>query len=226
MPLESYPLYTDAVAQEYQNNPESYKLLKKVNLVEAIFLVTAGILLVASFSIGFSLENTINTDRQKEEDILAITRTLDEYYKNSHTIISHRSYPLAKCSEYPNEVDFESTLRLALTGHNPKLTTHTFIQSADYPKDPKGVYSLNLQTRRVDYRCEELLGVSSADENIYPDGYPSCNLNQAKKLNNCYVYTTTNNGDSYAVGYYQDSSKKYVLYKKYRDTAMQIVNGK
>lgn len=205
-------------------NPSGYNNqdFKRVNGLEIFVVLICIIGLVWVFSWGLITQNTSNRDKQRQQDISQIISALDEFYKNSNLVPSQRSYPKAVCSEKLNEVDFEFLLRENLTGKTPQLDTHAYISPENFPKDKSGTYSQTLKDRKVEYRCPEKLPQNASDSPTYIDNYPSCNFKQSKNYVNCYIYTSTNNGDTFRVGYFSESISKFVIYKRFREGNVQF----
>lgn len=203
--------------QSYGNY--SYSEYRRTNGLEIIVIVLSIAALVGVFCWGLFGKNTENRDKQREKDINQIILALDDFYKNSSTIPSQRAYPISNCSESANEVDFEFTLKRYLTGLVQEKDSHVYIQPDDYPKDRWGEYSDTFAQRKVNYRCPEKLNLPNGTSNntrIYAN-YPSCNFSQAKKYFKCYLYTSSNNGDTFRVGYYKESDQSFVIFKKFRE---------
>ena len=228
--------YTPNYSQGYNPNPypqpeynytggsfgSSYR---RINILEIATVLISIIALIGVFWWGLSTQNAINRDKQRAQDISQIIAALLEFYKSSNTIPSQRAYPKATCSESLNEVDFEYGLRRALTGKSVQLDTHVYINPDDYPSDKSGVYATTFKERKIPYRCTEKLNLTAGattDTQIYADGTKSCNFNQAQKYTLCYLYTSSNNGDTFRVGYYKESSGSFVVYRKFRDEPIQV----
>ncbi len=215
---------------QYQPNPFNYvyqtrERRRPINLLEWALICVSILSLVGIFWWGFNNQETKNRDNQRLHDINQITIALEEFYKNSNIVPSNRSYPKAKCSESLNEVDYEDTLRRALTGNAKELDTHVYINPNDFPIDQWGSYSVTFGERVVPYRCTEKLSLKSSPEGvtkIYNDSFPSCNFSSTKRYYKCYIYTSSNNGDTFKIGYYQESSNNFIIYKKFRDDKIQV----
>jgi type II secretory pathway pseudopilin PulG len=203
----------------------SYSGYRRINILEIATVLISVLALVGVFWWGLSTQNAINRDKQRAQDISQVIAALLEFYKSSNTIPSNRTYPKATCSESLNEVDFEYGLRRALTGKSVQLDTHVYINPDDYPSDKSGTYSTTFKERKIPYRCTEKLNLAAGattDTQIYADGTKSCNFNQAQKYTLCYLYTSSNNGDTFRVGYYKESSGSFVVYRKFRDEPIQV----
>jgi hypothetical protein len=202
------------------NSGGFFSVKHRINGLEIIVIFVSIISLVGVFWWALSGQNAINRDKQRLQDINQIIGGLNEFYKNSNTIPSQRAYPKAVCSESLNEVDFEYTLKRHMTGQVAQLDNHVYIESTDYPKDRSGVYATTFKERKVTYRCSEKLNLAAgatADTQIYGDGTQSCNFNQANNYTKCYLYTSSNNGDTFRIGYWQESAGKFVTYRKFRE---------
>ncbi|NJK71335.1 hypothetical protein HC766_00585 [Candidatus Gracilibacteria bacterium] len=197
---------------------------KKVNFFEIGIIVVSVLGVIITFAIGFNTQAIKNRDEQRFADINNVVIALDNYYLNSSVNPSSRTYPVANCSFDLNEVDFEFTLREQLTGMRLDLDTHAYIKPDDFPKDNWGVYSQNLNQRKLPYRCSQNLSGDSSDS-IYKDEYPSCNFSSTaeKRFRQCYIYTSSNNGDTYQIGYYSEVDKQFIVYRKFRETPIEFV---
>jgi type II secretory pathway pseudopilin PulG len=243
--MPQQPVYPPSYNQNYTPNPyqqvqpqygtsyepyptgsnSGFSSFRKINILEIATVLISILALIGVFSWGLIAQNAINRDKQRQQDISQVIAALLEFYKNSNTIPSQRTYPIANCSESLNEVDYEYTLKRALTGQAIQLDTHAYIDPSDYPTDRSGVYSTTFAQRKIPYRCTEKLNLPtnySQDTPIYSDGTKSCNFNQAQKYTLCYLYTSTNNGDTFSIGYYKESSNSFVVYKKFRDDTIQV----
>jgi hypothetical protein len=164
--------------------------------------------------------NAINRDQQRRSDISQVQNALDNFYLNTSNIPSRRFYPVAICSGDLNEVDFESTLRNFLTGQKPEVDPHVYIKPENFPKDRWGVYSSTFVERKVPFRCPNILPAGSTG---YPDNTPSCNFSPTRRIRQCYIYTSSNNGDTYQIGYWSEAQNKFVIYKRFRQEAIQVI---
>lgn len=192
---------------------------KRLNGLEIITIVISIILLVSVFVFGFINGQQSSEDAQRSSHMQQVSSALTEYYNNSSAVPSQRTYPIALCSADANEVDFELTLRLALTGKILEKDTHAYIQPNNYPKDINGVYSKSLSRRTVAYRCPNILPTTvTADPNtnIYSDGWDSCNFSRTRNPK-CYLYASSNNGDTFTIGYFSQINNRFILFTKFRD---------
>jgi len=219
--VSGYNNYNNQNNNYYQSQPYgnySFSDYRRINGLEIIVIVLSIISLIGVFSWGLLGKNTENRDKQREKDINQIIIALDDFYKNSSTIPSQRAYPISNCSESANEVDFEFTLKRYLTGQVLEKDSHVYIQPVNYPSDRSGQYSDTFGERKVGYRCPEKLNTTGVNNNsrIYSD-FSSCNFSQAKKFFQCYLYTSSNNGDTFRLGYYKESDQAFVIFKKFRE---------
>lgn len=218
-------------AYQYGNYPSSnqtsgnfldqIRYSKRLNGLEILVIVLFVVFLIISFVLGFIAAAQANEDAQRLTHINQVNSALNEYYNNSSAVPSQRSYPVAICSADANEVDFELTLRLALTGQIKEKDTQAYIDLNNYPRDIGGYYSKTLASRKIAYRCPSRLSSStssnsSANTNIYSDGWESCNFSKASSPK-CYLYASSNNGDTFTLGYYSQVSNRFVLFTKFRD---------
>jgi type II secretory pathway pseudopilin PulG len=200
---------------------------KPINGTELIIIISCILSLIGVFLWGLLSTNAQNRDVQRRTDIEQVLVALDNYYLNSNTIPSNRSYPKAVCSTAANEVDFEYTLQEHLTGKRKEKDTHAYIPAESFPKDRWGAYSKTLGERKVAYRCGPLLQLETNNSNqqIYKDGVESCNFSLDRKAGRypkCYIYTTSNNGDSFALAYYSEVSGEFFYYKKFRENTVEL----
>jgi hypothetical protein len=215
-----YPGYNSGY-NPYSNN-FSGSSFKRINLLEVGVVLLAIVLVIGAFAWGLITTNTENRDKQRAKDIAQVINALDNFYLNSNRIPSQRIYPIAKCSSDLNEVDFEATLRSHLIGERKELDSHAYIKNEDFPRDKWGIYDVEFSKRSVPFRCPNLVGGSQAVS--YTDKYPSCNFSSTKRINKCYLYTTSNNGDTYQIGFYSESQKRFIVYKKVREEPLQLVS--
>jgi hypothetical protein len=192
---------------------------KRINGLEILTILFCVIVLIASFAMGFLNAQQSNEDAQRFAHIDQVNNALIEFYNNSSAVPSQRSYPIAICSADANEVDFELTLRLSLTGKIKEKDIHAYIEPSNFPKDIAGQYSKSLANRKVPYRCPALASpetTTNSSADIYADGWESCNFN--KRTNpKCYLYASSNNGDTFTLGYFSQQQNRFILFTKFRD---------
>jgi hypothetical protein len=172
---------------------------------------------------GFLQQDTKNRDRQREADITGtIIPALEDFYKNSAAVEGSRFYPISRCSGDMNEVDFEFTLRQHLTGQVKEIDPFAYISSDNYPRDNWGTYSES-QNQPIPFRCPQNLNLSTISQNnrIYGN-FPRCNFSISNNLYKCYLYTTSQNGDRFKVGYYSEELKCFIKYEKFRGQGVTI----
>lgn len=198
-----------------------FSSFKRINGLEIIVVLVCIFSLITAFLWGLLTTNAENRDLQRRQDITQVVSALQSYYKNSSGVPSERKYPVALCSADLNEVDFESTVRLALTGQLKNVEPHAYINPGDFPKDRSGTYNVDFASRKVPFRCPQLIGGSSTTK--YSDDYPGCNFSSSAGYKFCYLYTSSNNGDQYQVGYYSESLKKFIVYQQFREEAIKVV---
>jgi hypothetical protein len=205
---------------------ESFSSGKRVNALEIGLIIISILGLIGIFWWGFANQGAINRDKQRFADISNVSDALDEFYKNSSLVPSQRFYPKAPCSESLNEVDFEYTMRNYLTGRVPEVESHIYIDSQKFPKDNWGEYSQTFGQRKVPYRCTQNLGSDtlSSDSLVYSDKSPSCNFSKKLGYQKCYLYTSSNNGDTYQLGYFKEETSKFVIYSKFRDDRIKVAS--
>jgi hypothetical protein len=212
----NYPQYDTSVYDNYDTS------FRRFNGLEFIVIVLSVIALISVFLWGLFAANTVHRDEQRIFHINQILSSLDNYYKNSNTVPSNRSYPTSVCSSSANSVDFELTLREHLTGKRKDKDLHAYINQNDYPSDPWGKYSTKVGERKIQAPCDQLLQISSktAQDPIYTGGYSSCNFSsQAKNTDyyQCYLYGSSNNGDKFTLAYYNEGAGQLVFYSKFRE---------
>jgi hypothetical protein len=202
-------------------------------------IVITGLLLLASlFALGFFHQKDIRDDGNKVGDMAYIITALNSYYDDSSEFIESRKYPISRCSSNLNSFDFEYTLRKALTGKNIGDTTQNYIDDQNYPYDKLGKYVSKFS--EYDGMKTELIGAhipiqncrdalphteSGAEKNSYFDNHAICTFDNRFDMlkfdfftnRNCYLYTSTSNGDSYKLAYYSSARNAYVVYSQYRN---------
>jgi hypothetical protein len=194
---------------------------RRINGLEIIVVLLSFLALTGTYAWGLLVTNAENRDAQRRQDISQVVEALQSYYKNTSGVPSERRYPVALCSADLNEVDFESTVRLALTGQQKAKEPHAYINPADYPKDKWGQYATDFTTRQVVFRCPQLIGGSGVRN--YSDNYPSCEFSAKAGFRKCYLYTSSNNGDQYQIAYFSESSNKFIVYQQFREEQIKIV---
>ena len=214
-----------AQGRYYQQYKRYYsKLPRSTNALENTLIVLIILFLIISSVLGFMDTGKQKRDSQKREDILNLIEALEEFYANSRPEQDKRFYPIALCSENPNEIDYEWTLRRHLTGQNKNVDTHMYIAPSDFPRDQSGVYNKLVSDRALPFKCSQVLS-SDQEGQVYQDGYPSCNFSTQKpKFKNCYLYVSSNNGDSFSLGYYSQSQNSFIIFSKFRETDLVQTN--
>ena len=213
--------------QGYSNSFQGYSgsSYRRINILEIGTVLVSVVLIVGIFIWGLNSQNQINRDRQRNHDINEVITALEDFYINTSTIPSRRFYPISVCSGSLNEVDFELTLRQHLTGALPEIDTHTYIQPDRFPRDKWGDYATTFGDRRVDFRCPEKLTFNeqvTTNTQIYSDGYPTCNFSSRRGVNRCYLYTSSTSGDTFKIGYFQESSNQFIIYTKFREEPLRL----
>lgn len=221
-------------SQTRSYNPENYKdgdeltFWKQISGIEFVLVILSIILLIGAVIFGYISQNAKNRDQQRFLDFSkTIIPAVQDFYKNSSATESARFYPISQCSGDLNEVDFEYSLRQNLTGELNEVDNHTYIDKGSFPKDRSGQYSTNFKSRAVPYRCPEKLNFSTTQNNtaIYADNYPSCSFSKAKLLKQCYLYTTSAIGDGYQLGYFNESTNCFTLFREFRNQGVTSVNS-
>jgi type II secretory pathway pseudopilin PulG len=210
--------------ENYQENENLSQrivnFIKSITGVETLVVLFVVITLISITIWGFIGQSEKNKDLQKQTDFeVNIIPALIEFYKNSGTgVESTKAYPVAKCSSDLNEVDYEFTLRKTLAGEFKELDTFNYLTKEKFPVDREGIYTLNFNERKIPYRCPEKLNLSTSKNNlpIYEDGFKSCNFSSLNNFNNCYLYTSSGNGDKFQLAYYSVSDKCFIVYSKFR----------
>ena len=202
---------------QYQTSPRA----NGINLFEKILLVITLIPITFSFVSGFMQQNIKNKELRKHEDIEQLIDTLDIFYANSNSNENERHYPISRCSGQLNEVDYEYTLNYNLTGRNPREDTRVYINPKDFPTDPFGVYSTKTFDRKIPFRnCPAVSKVEKDNIYTYKSLTKSCNFNltpDLQSLPNCYLYSTTQDGLSYQLGYYSELDKGFIIHSKFKN---------
>jgi type II secretory pathway pseudopilin PulG len=187
--------------------------------LEWVVVVLCLLLLLMSTVWGFWSQGGENRDKQRQQDIAQVEKALINYYRNSSEVPSQRIFPIANCSQNINEVDYELTLRVALTGQNETVSNVKYIPNEDFPTDSKGTYSQKLEKRKVPYRCTQRLTAEAQNGGPIYSNFESCNFRSASKpfYRFCYIYTSSSNGDTFQLGYYSETRGKYIVRKGFRE---------
>lgn len=207
-----------------------------------LIVITGLILLAVLFAFGFFRHKDTIDDRNKNQDIGYIIRALNSYYDDSSEYIEGRHYPIALCSSNLNSFDFEYTLRKALTGKSAGNTLQNYIDTQNYPQDRLGKYvskfsdydglkSDKIGERTPIYNCRDKLPYieGGKDKNSYFDGRAICTFDNRFDMlafdfstnRNCYLYTSTSNGDAYKLAFFSGANNKYVVYTQYRNDPLK-----
>lgn len=214
---QPYPFFQKGGNQELEK-PNSFLNLLEIGII--IFLLL--ILLVVTV-LGFSNQLAKLRDRNRQNEIEQIVWALNMFYENSSLVPNERKYPIAVCSGQLNEVDYEFTLRKYLKGEREEFDSHPYIQGQNpesFLVDNWGNYAVNLDQRSIPLRNCPNIFARNQDWGglVYPDSFPSCQFRPSdKRFRNCYLYTSTTNGDGYEVGYFSESQQAFIIYYRHRD---------
>jgi hypothetical protein len=219
----NYPAYDQSVYDGYDTG------FRRFNGFEWITIVVSVIALLSVFVWGLTTGNTKYRDDQRLAHSNQILSALDNYYKNSNTIPSNRSYPVSFCGGSANTTDFELTLRDHLTGKRIEKDSHVYIEPDNFPRDRWGQYSQTLGDRKVPLVCESNLQLPTkqANQTIYPDGREACNFlktSRDSKQFQCYLYWSSVNGDKFIFAHYNEQSGQMVFYSKFREDTIQKIS--
>ena len=206
-----------------QENQASNKTGGFFNLLEIIVSLMLPIALLVSLIMGFNGQLTRLRDQNRAAEIEQIVWALNMFYENSSLVPNERKYPIAVCSGQLNEVDYEFTLRKYLKGEREEFDSHPYIQGQNpesFLVDNWGNYAVNLDQRSIPLRNCPNIFARNQDWGglVYPDSFPSCQFRPSdKRFRNCYLYTSTTNGDGYEVGYFSESQQAFIIYYRHRD---------
>jgi hypothetical protein len=189
---------------------------KKFNGLELIVILLSFVAIVGVGLWGFFAANTRFRDEQRADHINQVIVALDQFYLNSSLQPSRRRYPISVCSNNLNEVDYESTLRLHLTGQRPDLDSHAYISQEDFPRDPWGTYSTVFSQKEVPFRCPNIFP-TGPETPKYTDDYPACDFSSQLDYTNCYLFTSSVNGDSYQIGYWSEVNNAFIVFSRFRE---------
>jgi hypothetical protein len=202
---------------QYNTNTQSGGL----NLFEKFLIIITLVPLIIGFAKGFADQNVNNKDDRKRQDISEVMKALDLSYINSGPVENNRKYPISRCSGQLNEVDFEYTLNLALTGRDTKNDTNVYINPKDYPTDPFGDYSTKKIERKTPFRnCPSVQKIENDNLLVYKSGQKSCNFQIGSRYLNCYIYSTDQNGTSYKIGYYSEPRGGFIIWDKFKNNSV------
>lgn len=207
---------------EYSYNDD----FKSINLGEFLLVIFCIIALLFSLFLGFYNQNYINKDNQKKFDINQVLKALESYYISSNTVPSLRYYPQSLCSEKLNEVDYDYTLRIYLTGLDITLEPNTYIFPDKWPFDKSGKYATYLKDRKIPLKsCDRVYkNLQNLDNRIYDFGN-SCQFNITNKdYRNCYLYSGYSGGEKFELAYFSESKNVLVVYSRFRDGILKIEN--
>lgn len=219
--MNDYPgsVYTQSpymADQSYDPTGWGSGRVRRFNGLELLVVVFSLLVMVMVFVWGLVSANTANRDSQRQQDIAQVITALRGYYQNSNTVPSNRAYPVAVCSGDLNEVDFELTLRQHLTGLIPEKDPHAYIAPENFPRDRWGRYHSRFADRPIPFRCPGILP-SGPQTAAYADDYPSCIFSSQRRMNTCYLYASSSNGDTYQIGYYSEQAGNFVVYSQFRE---------
>ena len=220
-PNPSYPVH---IEEQYLGKIKIGNQM--LNALELMILGLGLVMLFLSSFWGLATQASANEDKQRDFDLQQIVvPALIDFYKNSAVSESDRKYPTSNCSLDANEVDYESTLKSALTGRNEKLDNWAYIPSKDFPTDRQGSYSETLGSRPLPFRCPNILNndvLSDKNHQIYKDG-KSCNFARSNnKYKKCYLYSTNVNGDTYTLAYFSEAKNCFKVLSQTRNRGLNI----
>jgi len=216
--------YTGGYSSGYSSGYSGYQSsgggFKKFNGLELIVIVLCLIAIIAVGVWGFLSANRRFRDEQRTQHIDQVLAALDQFYNNSSLEPSRRRYPISVCSNSLNEVDYELTLREHLTGQRPALDRHAYIDTGDFPRDPWGDYVTDFRNKQVPFRCPSIF-VNGPATTSYEDSFPSCDFSSTRGLRQCYLFTSSVNGDSFQLGYWSEVNNAFIVYSRFRSDPLE-----
>jgi hypothetical protein len=193
----------------YGNNENEFR---RINGLEILLLLFAFGSLISIFIYGFLGQSTSIRDSQRIFEITQIAKALDNYYENSSYDTASKFYPVAQCKGEANEVDYEFVLRESLSGRRKEKDDNIYIDFAKFPNDKSGKYSSDLKSAKAN-KCPNLF---TNNNNYYNNGTQGCEYSKDKNPF-CYLYSSTNSGDSYTLVYYNENKQAFAKINKFRD---------
>ena len=187
--------------------------------INRIIIALGVIVLISLVWSGFSNQKRVNDDKNKIKDISFVVGLLDQFYQDSSAFIEERHYPVARCSAELNTFDYEYTFRRNILGISPSENTHAYLQVSNFPYDSLGSYTSQIDSAGNN-QCRKGLPLLESGAKTFSDQSKMCQFDSAKKPN-CYLYTTSTNGDSYKISYYSTSKNAFVIYTRFRDQPVQ-----
>lgn len=175
---------------------------QKFTLIETLVVSVCLFLLLGSVIFGIYNQSKVNQDKIKIRNLMSIAKALEQYYNDSSSSEYSRKYPISQCSTTePNHTDFEHTLYINLSGVIPN--SFKYVEPVSYPQDPNAKF----QPLGED-KCNNLL--QSFDRQKYSINNQECNYVPEKGINNCYMYSTSPEGDRYTLAFYSESRGKLI----------------
>ncbi|MGL4758842.1 MAG: hypothetical protein ACRCXZ_05875 [Patescibacteria group bacterium] len=170
---------------------------QKFSLLETLIITICAFFVLGSIILGLIYQHRVNQDKIKIRNLASVSRALEQYYNDSSSSEYSRKYPVSQCStSNPNSVDFEHTLYLILTGQDKN--TNIYIEQKDYPQDTNAKYQ-----EITDNNCNGFL--KQFDTSKYSPNNKECVYQPENKKNNCYLYSTSPEGDRFTLSFFSES---------------------
>jgi hypothetical protein len=192
---------TKTLTNFYKNNFGS------LSFIEFLIVTISILAIISTVVLSYFYQNLENIDIVKEHNIESLITGLNKYYEDSSFNNSTKRYPVAKCSNLtPNIIDYEYTLKNALSKPISKANNFSYIAQQDFPQDKSASYQ-NIEIKKADKekRYECLAGI---DTRNYSTDNKSCTGLF------CYTYTSTPIGDSYTIAIFKNRNNKYLKFKQ------------
>lgn len=191
---------------------------RSIGKIGRIITVIGIVILLVCFAFGFIAGRKKKDDLNRYKDIVTIINVLNQYYQNSSDYSDQRHYPTARCSQELNSFDFEYTVRRELIGMSNQGVQRSFVSASSFPRDSRGSYTSSFKNYSG-FKCLGALPDLEQAKEGYSDSSPICKFDiRTQKF--CYLYTSTPNGDSYKISYYNASLKKFVIFRQSRGGAV------
>jgi hypothetical protein len=177
---------------------------------------------------GYFRERSLALDRDKFSDITVVVTALGEYYNDSSAYLEKRYYPISRCSSDLNSFDFEFTLKNSLIGvpleKNIRQNVHPYLSINDFPTDKQGSY-VSKFSEDSNFNCINAVPslqkpVEGGNKFGYKDNSSICAFSPTSP--NCYLYTSSANGDSFKIAYFSNADNQYVVFEKFRDENIKL----
>jgi hypothetical protein len=187
--------------------------VERLSLLETFIIIVCIFSLLAISLLAIFRQNIENNDLIRGRNIDSVVKALEQYYIDSSFNELTKRYPISVCStNSPNSVDYEYTLKNALSKTTSKTNSFIYINESIFPQDPSS------KTEPIEQKIsrEGLVCIKDIDYREYGKNGNACKTP-------CYLYASSSNGDQYSLAYFQDSKNTFIKKSQVRNKSITTI---